>query len=427
MTDFLSRLKETFQVDSHILDIFSCARDDCQPHFALIDEISAYNQLKVLRAFQHNNISDFHLNGSTGYGYGDTGRESLERVFADVFHTEDALVRAQIVSGTHAIAVALLGNLERGDELISATGRPYDTLLQVIGVTKDTAGSLKRAGVKYKEIPLTDGGKIDLNKLLEQISNRTKILFFQRSRGYEWRPSFSIAEIKEAISIVKSRYPYLICLVDNCYGEFVETAEPSDAGADLTAGSLIKNPGGGLALTGGYLAGKKELVNRAAIRLAAPGISRAVGASLNFNRSAFQGLFISPLVVAEALKGAVLGARFFEILGYPVLPDYNSPRTDIIQAICLGSKEKMVSFCRGIQRACPLDSQALPEPELLPGYEDEVVMAGGTFVQGSSLELSADGPIRYPYNIYIQGGLSFAHIQIGLVLAAKEIMEAGGL
>ncbi|MCR4442374.1 MAG: methionine gamma-lyase family protein [Peptococcaceae bacterium] len=423
MTFFLKGLQEAYGVEDQIQSLLERAERDCEPFFREISGTVECNQFKVLRCFQKNGVADFHLNGSTGYGYGDSGRDVLERIFADVFRAEKAITRLQIVSGTHAIALGMLGNLKQGDELVSATGRPYDTLLKVIGEGGEE-GSLAGYGVNYKEVPLRPDGKIDLDKLRESITFRTRMVFFQRSRGYCWRPSFSVRDLSEAISAVKSLRPEIICFVDNCYGEFVELSEPCEAGADLVAGSLIKNPGGGLALTGGYLAGKREYIERAAARLTAPGIGMDVGASLNFNRSAFQGLFLAPLVVGEALKGAVLAARFFQLLGYKVLPAYDEQRTDIIQAVCLDDKELMKAFARGIQKASPLDSHVSPEPAPLPGYEHEIIMAGGTFVQGSSIELSADGPAQPPYNIYLQGGLSLGHVKIGLALAAQEMEKA---
>jgi cystathionine beta-lyase family protein involved in aluminum resistance len=421
MVSYTSYLKRIYHVQDKLLAILEKASHDCQPYFRQYQERAEYNQAKVLHAFQVNQVSDFHLNGSTGYGYGDSGRDVLEDVFAAVFQTEKALVRCQIVSGTHALALALLGNLKQGDEMIIVTGRPYDTLQKVIGYHREP-GSLADNGVLYHELPLLDGRMIDLPGLFRLISPRTKLLLFQRSRGYEWRQSFSISQLEQAIKKVKSQYPQIICLVDNCYGEFVETKEPPEAGADLTAGSLIKNPGGGLALTGGYLVGKKEYIDVAATRLTAPGIGSGVGASLNFNRSAFQGLFMAPLIVSEAVKGAILAAGFFSALGYNVLPGFQEERTDIIQAIEVGSRELMIKFCRGLQKACPLDSQAHPLPALLPGYENEIIMAGGTFIQGSSIELSADGPIRPPYIIYLQGGLALGHVKTGLALAAQEML-----
>ena len=411
MSIFLKSLKEDFNIDNHILKTLEDAYNACQPFFGIITETAQKNQLKVLKAFQANKVSEFHLHGSNGYGYGDSGRDTLEDVFASLFRAEKALVRVQ------------MGNLQRGDEIIAVTGRPYDTLLKVIGLHGEY-GSLIHSGVKYTEIPLTKEHKIDLETLFKHITERTKILLFQRSRGYDWRPSFAIETLESAICTIKARFPQVICFVDNCYGEFVETREPIEIGADLVAGSLIKNPGGGLALTGGYLVGKETLINNSATRLSAPGIGLGVGASLNFNHTAFQGLFMAPHVVGEAVKGAVLAAKFFEFLGFPVNPLAEEKRTDIIQAIQLGSKEKMIAFCRGLQKASPVDSSARPEPALLPGYANEVIMAGGTFIQGSSIELSADGPIRPPFNIYLQGGLNLAHIKIGLVLAAQEILHS---
>ena len=425
MPNFYHYLKELYHIRDDILTLLEAAAADCEPYLRQINAMVDYNQLKVLHAFHAANVSDFHLAGSTGYGYGDSGRDTLEEIYAAVFKCEKALVRSQIVSGTHAIAAGLLGNLERGDELISATGQPYDTLLKVIG-NPEESGSLAHLGVKYTEIPLNSENSISLTQLLQSITPHTKIVYFQRSGGYGQRPSFSIAELRDAITALKQKHPQIVCMVDNCYGEFVEEEEPTEAGADLIAGSLIKNPGGGLALTGGYLAGESEPVSRAAIRLTAPGIGMGVGASLNFNRPTFQGLFMAPLIVGEALKGAVLAARFFELLGFPVRPVYHDRRTDIIQSVCLGSKELMLAFCRGLQKACPLDAQARPEPALLPGYSDEVIMAGGTFIQGSSIELSADGPMRPPYCIFLQGGLSFSHVKTGLALAAQEVLADKG-
>lgn len=422
MTHFLDSLGKTYNIDKGLLESLLASEKECKDQLDSVNEIAGIAQLRVLRAFQKNNVSDFHLNGSTGYGYGDNGRDILEKVFASVFNTERALVRAQIISGTHAIALGLFGNLENGDELISVTGKPYDTLLKVIGLNGEK-GSLVKDGVIYKEIPLKKGMIIDTESLLKNITSKTKILYFQRSRGYEWRPSFSIDDLARVITRVKELHPDLICMVDNCYGEFVEPLEPTDVGADLVAGSLIKNPGGGLALTGGYLAGKEEYINSAAVRLTAPGISSGMGASLNFNHSAFQGLFMAPLIVGESLKGALLAAVYFQRLGYKVLPLPKDHRTDIIQSISLGSRELMIAFCQGLQSACPLDSMAKPEPAFLPGYVSEVIMAGGTFIQGSSIELSADGPIRPPYNIYLQGGLSFSHIKIGLLMASQKLLE----
>lgn len=422
MSGIYDLLQKEYRVSGHVLALLKKADEECLPYYRAFQEIAEYNLVRVLSAFRENNVSDFHLQGSTGYGYGDTGRDCLEKVYASVFRAERALVRSQIVSGTHAIAIGLLGNLEPGDEMISATGRPYDTLQKVIGFHNET-GSCRQTGISYREIPLKRGG-IDLDLLADAINSKTRLILFQRSRGYEWRDSFSPAELGRVITAIKETAPWVICLVDNCYGEFAETIEPLELGADLIAGSLIKNPGGGLALTGGYLAGREDLVLKAATRLTAPGIGLEVGASLNFNRPAFQGLFLAPQIVAEALKGAVLAAKFFGLLGYEVLPEAGEPRTDIIQAIRLGSREKIAAFCKGIQKASALEAHVTPEPSLLPGYEDEVIMAGGTFVQGSSIEMSCDGPMRQPYNVFLQGGLSLAHVKTGLALAAEEILRA---
>lgn len=418
-------LKEKYAISDEIYETLERANEICQEQFSNINLMVDYTQLKVLQAFQENNVSDFHLNGSTGYGYGDVGRDTLENVFASIFKTEKALVRAQIVSGTHAIAIALLGNLKNGEEMISATDTPYDTLLKVIGLHGER-GSLIDGGVIYKEIPLLNNNTIDTEQLLNSISSRTKLIYFQRSKGYEWRPSFCVNDMANVMAIIKEKHPNIICMVDNCYGEFVECKEPTEVGADIAAGSLIKNPGGTIALSGGYLVGNEEIINNASVRLSAPGIGSEVGASFNFNRTAYQGLFMAPLIVGEALKGSVLAAKFYELLGFSVLPKYEEKRTDIIQAIQLGSKEKMLAFCRGLQMACPLDSHVKPVPSELPGYASEVIMAGGTFIQGSSIELSADGPIRPPYNIYLQGGLSMGHIKIGLLLSAQEVIHRGG-
>lgn len=425
MPSFTEAISAYFNIDNELAEYLEKSSRYCRPFMERIEQKAQINQVKVLKAFQENQVMDFHLNGSTGYGYGDTGRDTLEAVYASVFGTERALVRAQIVSGTHAIAIGLLGNLQRGDELVVATGKPYDTLLKVIG-TKGEYGSLLHQGIIYREVPLLENGEIDQETLFDLISDKTKMLYFQRSRGYEWRPSFTVDSLKSVIEKAKKLYPGLICMVDNCYGELVEVQEPTNAGADLVAGSLIKNPGGGLALAGGYLAGKTHLIERAATRLSAPGIGLEVGSSLSFNRWAYQGLFMASLIVGEALKGSVLAAEFFRQLGFAVSPLPEEERTDIIQAIRLDSKERMLAFCRGLQKACPIDSLAKPEPALLPGYAHEVIMAGGTFIQGSSIELSADGPMRPPYSIYLQGGLALGHIKTGLLLAANELIKRTG-
>lgn len=388
--------------------------------FREIDEISAYNQLRLLQIFQEQGVTDFHLGGSTGYGYGDVGRDALERVFAAYFGGEAALVRCQILSGTHALAVGLFGNLRAGDELISAAGTPYDTMLKVIG-THGEEGSLIDSGVSYKEAPLTGAGLPDRGAFGEMLSEKTKVVLIQRSKGYQWRPSLDIDEVKALIDITRERAPQAICLVDNCYCEMVDTIEPGYVGADLVIGSLIKNPGGTLAPCGGYIVGREDCVRRAALRLAAPGLGADMGASLQFNRGAFQGLFQAPLIVAQAVKGARLAARVFDRLGYEVLPPARGRNVDIVQAVKLEEEEKLIAFCQAIQKACPLDAGFVPEPDMLPGYDYPVIMAGGTFVQGSSIELSADGPLRPPYIAYLQGGIALGQIRLGVLLAAAGV------
>ncbi len=436
-------LQQTYQVPEHLILKLEEAEASLQEEFASIENRVYYNQARLLHIFQKNGITDFHLNGSTGYGYGDVGRDALEAVFAEYFGGETALVRSQILSGTHALALGLYGNLRPGQELISAAGKPYDTLLKVIGLGGET-DSLLDQGVTYKEIPLRNetadqpaclkdspdaGGVIDLPRLLEAINEKTRVILLQRSKGYQWRSSITIGELKEVIEAIKAKKADVICLVDNCYCEMVETEEPGQVGADLVIGSLIKNPGGTLAPAGGYLAGKKACVEAAGRRLSAPGLGKDLGASLGFNRLAFQGFFQAPQTVGQSLKGALLAAALFQKLGYEVLPaaidSSPSQRADIVQAIKLEDSHKLVRFCQAIQQACPLDSTFLPEPDLLPGYDHPVVMAGGGFIQGSSSELSADGPLRPPYIAYLQGGFSLAQIRLGLLLAAKTLVMEG--
>ncbi len=390
----------------------------CEPYFKVVDKMTALNQIKILCAFQKENVADFHLNGSTGYGYGDTGREILEKVWATIFSGEKALVRSNIASGTHAIALALFGNLLPGDELLSISGMPYDTLQTIIGKENNIEGSLRELNISHKFIDLIDDD-FDEKRILENITDKTKMIAIQRSRGYSWRKSLSIAKMERIIKKIKEKNPKLIIFVDNCYGEFVEDREPLEIGADLIAGSLIKNPGGGLAPRGGYLVGKEEYVNRAAMRLMAPGIADDVGSALDFNRPAFQGLFMAPLIVEQALKGAIFTSCYLEKLGYMVSPQYFEERTDIIQAIVFNTPDKLRRFSEGIQKSSPLESYVTPYDALLPGYDDPVIMAGGTFIQGSSIELSIDGPMREPYIGYIQGGLSFFHILASVCRATK--------
>jgi cystathionine beta-lyase family protein involved in aluminum resistance len=391
-----------------------------QPVFSAIDLVSRKNTARVLEAFRRHKVSDFHFKGSTGYGYGDAGRDKLDEVWADICGAEKALVRTQFVSGTHALATVLFGLLKPGDELVAVTGAPYDTMQTVIGYERPVPGSLVDFGVKYAEVPMEDD-EIAWEKLKQTITAKTKVALIQRSRGYSLRKPLLIADISRLCAEIKRLNPACICFVDNCYGEFVELIEPTAAGADIMAGSLIKNPGGGIAPTGGYITGRADLVELAAYRLTAPGIGSEVGSSLAGNRLLFQGLFLAPHVVAQALKGAVFAAAFFAALGYNTSPSYDAPRSDIIQAIELKTPEKMVAFCRGLQHSSPVDAHVKPEPSGMPGYSDAVIMAGGTFIQGSSIELSADGPLREPYVVYLQGGLSLEHVILGVLGAAQNI------
>ncbi|WP_088189114.1 methionine gamma-lyase family protein [Desulfosporosinus sp. FKA] len=390
-----------------------------------LQEVSALNHEKVLRAFQEERVSAYHLQGTTGYGLGDSGRDVLDRVAARILGTEAALVRGQFVSGTHAIAAALFGVLRPGDQMISVSGTPYDTLEEVIGLRGKGQGSLLDFGVSYQEIPLDSQGNMQLKLLKEALTAKTKMVIVQRSRGYAWRNSLTIAQLKELVDFVKSRFPNVVIFVDNCYGELVEPMEPGDIGADLMAGSLIKNLGGSIAPTGGYIAGRSDLVSLAAQRLTAPGVGGHMGATLEWERLFYQGLFFSPLTVSEALKGAVFSAAFWRALGFEVNPEPESPRTDLIQAVKLGSREKMIAFCQGLQKGSPIDAHIKPVPSGMPGYEDEIIMAGGTFIQGSTSEFSADGPLREPYIAYQQGGISQRYIQTGNILAALNLWQQG--
>ncbi len=391
-----------------------------QERFKAIDEMAEYNQIKVIRAMQENRVNEACFNYASGYGYSDQGRDILEKVYASVFHTESALVRPQITCGTHALSIALAANLRPGDELYSPAGKPYDTLEEVIGIRPST-GSLAEYGVTYRQTDLLPDGTFDYETIRKEIHDGTKLITIQRSKGYQTRPSFSVAQIGELISFVKKIKPDVICMVDNCYGEFVEELEPSDVGADLVVGSLIKNPGGGLAPIGGYIAGKEELIEACAYRLTSPGLGREVGASLGVMQSFYQGLFLAPVVTASALKGAVFAANIYERLGFPVIPDGKESRHDIIQAVELGSPEAVIAFCRGIQAAAPVDSYVTPEPWAMPGYDSDVIMAAGAFVQGSSIELSADGPIKPPYAVYFQGGLTWPHAKLGILMSLEYL------
>ena len=392
--------------------------------FKKADEIAEYNQLKVLKAFQDNRVNAACFAGTTGYGHDDMGRDTLEKVYASVFHTEAALVRPQITCGTHALAIALSANLLPGDELLSPVGRPYDTLEEVIGI-RDSACSLKEFGISYREVELLDGGEFDYENIKKAINEKTKLVTIQRSKGYSMRPTLSVEKIGELIAFIKSVKPDLKVMVDNCYGEFVETIEPSDVGADMVVGSLIKNPGGGLAPVGGYICGSDECISRCANRLNAPGIGGDVGASLGLMKDLYQGFFLAPTVTASALKGAIFAANIYESLGFNSVPNATEERYDVIQSVELGSKEAMCAFCEGIQAAAPVDSYVTPIPYLIPGYNDDVIMAAGAFVQGSSIELSADGPIREPYAVYFQGGLTWQHAKFGIMKSLQKLVDAG--
>ncbi|MBP2649498.1 MAG: methionine gamma-lyase [Firmicutes bacterium] len=395
-----------------------------QPQFAAIDLMARRNTQRVLDVFRRHQVSEFHFRGSSGYGYGDAGRDKLDEIWADVFGTEKALVRMQFASGTHALSSVLLGVLRPGDELVAVTGTPYDTMQTVIGLKGKTTGSLMDIGIVYKEVPMGETG-INYTELAKTITGNTKMALIQRSRGYSLRPPLSVADISKVCDAIKKINPTCICFVDNCYGEFVEECEPASAGADIMAGSLIKNPGGGIAPTGGYVAGRADLVELAAYRLTAPGIGSEVGSSVAGYRLLYQGLFFAPHVVAQALKSAVFAAAYFETLGYKTLPRYDAGRSDIIQAIELGTAEKMVAFCQGLQHYSPIDSHVRPEASNMPGYSDPVVMAGGTFVQGSSIEISADGPIRPPFVVYLQGGLSLEHSIIAIQGTSTYLNKEG--
>ena len=390
--------------------------------FEKIDEVAEYNQMKVLNAMQQCKVSDVHFAATTGYGYNDLGRDTLEEVYAKVFHTEDAIVRPQLVSGTHALAVALSSQLRPGDELLSPVGKPYDTLEEVIGI-RESVGSLAEYGVKYRQVDLLEDGSFDWENIRKAISDKTKMVTIQRSKGYQTRPTLSVERIGELIKFVKEIKPDIICMVDNCYGEFVETIEPTDVGADMCVGSLIKNPGGGLAPIGGYIVGRKDCIERAAARLTSPGLGKEVGASLGVISSFYQGFFLAPTVTAGALKGAIFAANVYEKLGYGVVPNSTESRHDIIQAVTFGTPEGVIEFCKGIQAAAPVDSYVVPEPWAMPGYDSDVIMAAGAFVQGSSIELSADAPIKPPYAVYFQGGLTWNHAKFGILMSLQKLVE----
>lgn len=416
-------LKERFGISEKVLDLVEKSESEVSPMFRTLDDTAAFNQYKVLDAFQKNNIRDMHFSWNTGYGYDDPGRDAVERVFADVFNTESTLVRPIIVNGTHALTLAIAGVLRPGDELIYCTGAPYDTLEEVIGIRGEGKGSLREYGITYRQVELTEEGNVDLETLGKAISSKTKMVCLQRATGYSWRKAISIEEIEQWVRFVKSIDRDIICMTDNCYGEFLHTKEPTDVGVDIMAGSLIKNPGGGLALTGGYVAGREDLIEKVSYRMTSPGIGGECGLTFGQTRSMLQGLFIAPRTVNGALKGAILCARVFESLGYDVCPGWNDTRSDIIQAVKLGTPEGVIAFCQGIQAAAPVDAHVTPEPWDMPGYEDPVIMAAGAFVQGSSIELSADAPIRPPYTVYFQGGLTYEHSKFGVIRALQELYD----
>ncbi len=420
----LLELYQTMGVSAGVYAYGEKAIERLRSRFETIDRVAEHNQAKVLNAMQKNKVSAACFVGTTGYGYDDFGRDNLERVYADVFHTEAALVRPQITCGTHALTIALSANLLPGDELLSPVGLPYDTLQEVIGI-RPSPCSLAEYGVTYNQVDLLPDGTFDYENIAKAISPKTKMITIQRSKGYATRPTFSVRQIGELIAFCKNIKPDLIAMVDNCYGEFVEVMEPSDVGADMTVGSLIKNPGGGLAPIGGYIAGTKACVDRCAYRLSAPGLGQEVGANLGLMTSLYQGFFLAPTVVAGAEKGAIFAANLYEPLGFKCVPNATESRHDIIQAVELGSEEGMIAFCKGIQAAAPVDSFATPWPSEMPGYLDRVIMAAGAFVQGSSIELSADGPIRPPYAVYFQGGLTWYHAKLGILMSLQKMVDAG--
>lgn len=425
----MKTLKEIYLsagIDEDVYHFCDTVQKGLKDRFAQIDEVAELNQMKVIRAMENNRVSAACFEATTGYGYDDLGRETLEAVYAEVFGTEAALVRPQITCGTHALTIALSAILRPGDELLSPVGKPYDTLEGVIGIKKkNPPGSLKEFGIKYRQVDLLEDGSFDFERIRKYLNEKTKLVTIQRSKGYATRKTLSVKKIGELISFIKSIKPDVICMVDNCYGEFVECKEPSQAGADLIVGSLIKNPGGGLAPIGGYIAGKEKYIDLCAYRLTAPGLGKEVGATLGVNQSFFQGFFLAPVVTAGALKGAVFAANVYEDLGFTAVPDKTESRHDIIQAVTLGSPEAVIAFCRGIQAASPVDSHVAPEPYAMPGYHSDVIMAAGAFVQGSSIELSADGPIEPPFAVYFQGGLTWYHARYGITMSLQYMKDAG--
>ena len=420
----IEHMYENLGISKEVLAYGKAVEESLKERFLEIDANAEYNQMKVIDAMQKNRVSETHFAATTGYGYNDAGRDTLEDVYATLFHGESALVRPRLISGTHALHIALSSNLRPGDELLSPVGKPYDTLEEVIGI-RDSVGSLKEYGVTYRQVDLLENGDFDFEGIRRAINEKTKLVTIQRSKGYQTRPTLSVERIGQLISFVKEIKPDVICMVDNCYGEFVERIEPLDVGADMMVGSLIKNPGGGLAPIGGYIVGRKDCIDRAAVRLTAPGLGKEVGASLGLNQSFFQGLFLAPTVVAGALKGAIFAANLYEKLGFPVVPNGTESRHDIIQAITFGKPEGVIAFCEGIQAAAPVDSYVTPEPWDMPGYDAPVIMAAGAFIQGASIELSADGPIKPPYAVYFQGGLTWYHAKLGILKSLQKVCDAG--
>ena len=420
----LQKAYEALGISENVFQLGQKQEAELKDRFEEVDRVAQLNQLKVIRAMQKAKVSEACLLGTTGYGYNDIGRDTLEQVYANIFHTEDALVRPQITCGTHALALALMSNLRPGDELLSPVGKPYDTLEEVIGI-RPSVGSLAEYGISYRQVDLLEDGAFDYERIRTAINEKTKLVTIQRSKGYQTRPTLSVTRIGELISFIKEIKPDVLCMVDNCYGEFVETMEPSDVGADLVVGSLIKNPGGGLAPIGGYLAGKKECIENAAFRLTSPGLGKEVGASLGVLPSLYQGLFLAPTVVASALKSAIFAANLYEKAGFSVIPNGTESRHDIIQAVTLKSPEGVEAFCQGIQAAAPVDSFVTPEPWDMPGYDSQVIMAAGAFVSGSSIELSADGPMKEPYAVYFQGGLTWPHGKLGILTTYQKMVDKG--
>lgn len=426
MNQFLEEQYKNLGISREVYEFGEKIEESLNERFAEIDARAEYNQMKVIKAMQENRVSAECFNMSSGYGYNDLGRDTLEKVYASCFKGEDALVRPQITCGTHALALALMSNLRPGDELMSPVGKPYDTLEEVIGI-RPSKGSLAEYGVTYSQVDLLPDGSFDYENIKKAINDRTKLVTIQRSKGYATRPTLSVTRIGELISFIKNIKPDVICMVDNCYGEFVEEKEPLEVGADMIVGSLIKNPGGGLAPIGGYIVGKKECVENAAYRLTSPGLGKEVGASLGVIQSFYQGFFMAPTVVSGALKGAVFAANIYEKLGFSVIPDGTESRHDIIQAVTFNNPDAMIAFCEGIQAAAPVDSYVTPEPWAMPGYDSDVIMAAGAFVQGSSIELSADGPVKPPYAVYFQGGLTWYHAKLGILKSLQSVIDAGVL